>query len=66
MARKTITNMTDALRCARKVATGRACSMQELKSTVTLLHQAYKTMQRANREQKDRVSFLERMVNLGR
>ena len=64
--KKTITNMTDALRCARKVATGQACTMQELKSTVTLLHQGLKTAQRVGREQKERVSFLERMMSLVR
>ena len=64
MARKssTVTNITDALRCARKVASGKACSMQELKSSLTLLHSAYKTLKRGNQEQKDRVSFLERML----
>lgn len=62
MARKTVTNMTDALRCAGKVAQGKACTMQELKSSLTLMHTAYKSLKRANKEQKDRVSFLERML----
>lgn len=62
MARKTVTNITDALRCANKVAQGKSCTMQELKSSLTLLHTAYKSLKRANREQKDRVSFLERML----
>ena len=54
--------MTDALRCARKVAQGKACSMQELKSSLTLMHSAYKTLKRGNKEQRERVSFLERML----
>lgn len=54
--------MTDALRCARKVASGKACTMQELKSSLTLMHTAYKTLQRAKRESNDRIGFLERML----
>ena len=54
--------MTDALRCASKVAQGKACTMQELKSSLTLMHTAYKTLKRANKEQKERTSFLERMI----
>lgn len=66
MARKTVTNMTDALRCARKVASGKACTMQELKSSLSLMHTAYKTMQRARKESNSRIEFLERMLQMNR
>ncbi len=65
MARKsnTVTNITDALRCAKKVASGKACTMKELKATVTLLHQAYKARQASLREQVSRVNFLENFIS---
>ena len=67
MAKKiTVTTIADALRCARKVKQGRACTMQELKSTVLLLESGMKTAQRSAREFRDRSDFVERLLNMGR
>ena len=62
MARKTVTNITDALSCVRKLKSGKACTMQELKSSLLLLESAYKSVQRAKRESNSRIEFLERML----
>lgn len=64
LARKnnTVTNITGALRCASKVAQGKACTMNELKGTVTVLVQAYRSRQASLREQLSRVEFLERFI----
>ena len=63
MARKiTVTTIADALRCARKVKSGKACTMQELKSTVMLLEQGMKTAQRTTKELRDRNFFMERIM----
>ena len=65
MARKssTVTNITDALRCAKKVAQGKPCSMKELKSSVMLLHTAYKQRGASLRQQLKQIGFLENFVN---
>ena len=63
MARKaTVTNISDAMRCAKKVAQGKACTMQELKSTVLVMKQGLMTSKSKVRELKDRLAFLERMM----
>lgn len=64
MARKvTVTTIADALRCARKLKQGKACTMQELKSTVMLLETGMKTAQRTVKELRDRNDFMERLMN---
>lgn len=66
MAKKvTVTTIADALRCARKVKQGKACTMQELKATVMLLETGMKSAQRGAREARDRVKFIERLMNRG-
>ena len=62
MARKTVTNITDALACVRKLKQGKSCTMQELKSSLLLMEGAYKSVQRAKRESNSRIEFLERML----
>ena len=64
MARKvTVTTIADALRCARKLKQGKACTMQELKSTVMLLEQGMKTAQRTAKELRERNFFMERLMD---
>lgn len=65
MARKnnTVTNITGALKCASKVAQGKACTMNELKSTVTILVAAYRSRQASLKEQMSRVQFLENFIS---
>jgi hypothetical protein len=66
MAKKiTVTTIADALRCARKVKQGKACTMQELKSTVMLLETGMKTAQRTAKEYRDRNDWMERFMNRG-
>lgn len=66
MAKKvTITTIADALRCARKVKQGKACTMQELKSTVLLLETGMKSAQRGVKEARDRTDFIERLLTRG-
>ena len=64
MAKKiTVTTIADALRCARKVKAGRACTMQELKATVLLLETGMKTAQRTTKELRERNFFMERLMD---
>ncbi len=64
MARKsTITNIAQALSCVRKLKSGKACTMQELKSSLMLMDSAYKTAKSTIRETKDRLRFMERMMS---
>jgi hypothetical protein len=66
MAKKiTVTTIADALRCARKVKQGKACTMQELKSTVLLLETGMKSAQRGAKEARDRMNWMERLLNRG-
>jgi hypothetical protein len=58
-----VTNITGAIRCASKVAQGKACSMTELKQSVTLLYAAYKSRQASLKEQMSRVKFLENFIS---
>ena len=60
---KVPTNIAAALRCVSKVQMGRACTMKELKATVTLLNDARKTSLKTIKMLKDQNSFLERFVN---
>lgn len=63
MARKiTITTIADALKCARKVKQGKACTMQELKSSMLLLETGMKTAQKSVKELRDRNAFMERLL----
>lgn len=61
----TVTTIADALRCARKVKQGKACTMQELKSSVLLLETGMKSAQRGAKEARSRVDFIERLINRG-
>ncbi len=64
MAKKvTISTIADALRCARKIKQGKACTMQEMKSTILLLETGMKSAQRGVKEARDRTNFLERLLN---
>jgi hypothetical protein len=64
MARKiTVTTIADALKCVRKLKQGKACTMQELKSSLLLLETGMKTAQRTVKELRDRNVFMERLLN---
>ena len=64
MAKKSVpTNIAMALKCARKVRMGRACTMAELRAVVMLLDDARKTSLSTIRNLKERAAFLERMLN---
>ena len=59
MAKKsTPTTIADALRCVRKVKSGKMCTQAELKASMTLLADALKTSQGKVRELKGRVAFM--------
>lgn len=57
-----ITTIADALRCASKVNQGKACSMAELRATVTLLDTARKTALRTARSTKTALMRSDNMV----
>ena len=61
----TVTTIADALRCVRKVKQGKACTMQELKSSLLLLETGMKTAQRTAKEYRDRNDWMERFMNRG-
>lgn len=63
MARSTPTTIAQALACVRKVRTGKACTVAELKASLVLLDDARKTALGTVRMLKERISFLERFVN---
>ncbi len=63
MARKTITNIAEALACVRKLKSGKPCTMQELKSSLMLLDTAYRTAKSTSRQLRDQNAFLERLLN---
>jgi len=52
MASKTITNIAQALKCVGKVKQGKACSQAEVKSSLILMHTAYKAAQQRYRAEK--------------
>ena len=59
MARKsTPTTIADALSCVRKVRTGKACTVAELKASLLLLDDARKTALGTIRMLKDRIAFM--------
>jgi len=63
MARSKVpTNLSMALACARKVASGRPCTMAELKATVNIMKNAYDSRGRAVKELRDRTRFLTDLV----
>lgn len=62
MARKVPTTLAMALACARKVASGKPCTMAELKATVNIMKNAYDTRGRSIRELRDRAKFLTDLV----
>lgn len=62
---KVPTNIAEASRCAAKLASGKACTMAEMKATIRLLNQgmnaarvASRTAKRAAKESKEMVSKL--------
>lgn len=63
MARSTPTTIAQALACVRKVRTGKACTVAELKASLVLLDDARKTALGTVRMLKERISFLDRFVN---
>tara|TARA_Y100001973_G_C5173976_1_gene320767 strand:- start:724 stop:936 length:213 start_codon:yes stop_codon:yes gene_type:complete len=63
MAKKTVTNISQALSCVRKLKSGKACTMQELKSSLLLLETAYRTVQRGKKEFRRQTEFLERQLD---
>ena len=66
MARKsTPTTIADALRCVKKVRTGKACTMAEMKASLLLLDDARKTALGTIRMLKDRIKFMLPFTNRG-
>jgi len=63
MAKKAITNVSMALACARKLRSGKACTMKELKAALMLLEQGYKTVQRNKKAVEKNLSFMERQMD---
>ena len=63
MAKKTITNIAQALSCVRKLKSGKACTMQELKSSLLLIETAYRTVQRHKKEIQRQSDFMERQMD---
>ena len=62
------TNIAMASRCAAKVQAGKACTMAELRATVTLLNQGLKTGRRSLKIAKDQLKEKSQLVRdlLGR
>lgn len=54
----TPTTIAQALACVRKVRTGKACTMNELKASLLLLDDARKTALGTVRMLKDRIAFM--------
>ena len=63
MAKKPITNLTQALQCARKLRSGKSCTQAEMKATIALMFSAYEAGKRTKRELRDRIDFLKDMLN---
>lgn len=57
-----ITTIADALKCAKKVNDGKACSATELRATVKLLSTALKTARRTARSTKEALARSDNMV----
>lgn len=63
MARKkTVSNLTDALSCARKVRSGKACTMAELKASLLIMQSAYQSVKNAKRDSDSRIGFLQKLI----
>ena len=61
MARKTaITNIAQALSCVRKMKSGKACTMAEMKATAMLLETAYRTVTSQRKAVQKNLEFMER------
>ncbi len=54
----TPTTIAQALACVRKVRTGKACSVSELRSSLMLLDDARKTALGTIRTLKDKIAFM--------
>tara|TARA_B100000963_G_C22599393_1_gene659499 strand:- start:102 stop:302 length:201 start_codon:yes stop_codon:yes gene_type:complete len=59
---KTPTNIAQALKCVAKVNMGKACTMKELKATVSIINDARKTGLKTIKMLKDQNAFLERFI----
>lgn len=63
MARKkTVSNLTDALSCARKVRAGQSCTLAEIKASLLVMSSAYQSIKNAKRESDSRVEFLQKLI----
>lgn len=63
MAKKTINNIAQALSCAKKLKSGKACTVAELKATVLLLESAYRTVVRNKKAVDKNMEFMERQMD---
>lgn len=63
MAKKpTITNVAQALACVKKMKSGKACTMAEMRSTAMLLESAYRTVVRNKKAVDKNLDFMERQM----
>jgi len=61
MAKKNaITNIAQALSCVRKMKSGKACTMAEMRATAMLLETAYKTVTSQKKAVQKNLDFMER------
>ena len=57
-----VTTIADALKCASKIKAGKACTVSEMRSTITLLDTARKTALRTARATKKALDRSDNMV----
>ncbi len=57
-----ITTIADALKCAAKIKSGKACSAAEMRATISLLSTALSTSRRTLRAAKDNLARSDSMV----
>ena len=62
MAKRAPTTIAQAMACASKVRQGKACTMAELKATVTLLQSALSSSRAATRAAKEAAQDAKAMV----
>lgn len=62
MAKKTIQNVAQALSCVKKMKSGKACTMAEMKATAMLLESAYRTVVRNKKAVDKNLAFMERQM----
>jgi len=62
VAKKTPSNIAQALACVAKVNQGKACTMAELKASLALVNDARKTALKTIKMLKDQNAFLERFI----